>query len=286
MTKNINNIWKIVILFFGIIISSCQPDDNIDGNPLTASNLDATFTIIPNTTSPNKFTLRANNTSYIKSAWNLDDGAGMSAGPMVKEIFLPDAGTYNIKHYAIGAGGVIVESSQVLNVTASDPNSGNLVLGGKFETASDISKWTILQISASGAQWTFANGKAKINASGWQQQGIYQEINLVAGRTYKVDLIASSTTGVSNTWFEVFLSNTAPVQNNDYSTGKVRQINTWAGCGSSPFSGWISSVGCGGDNAPGTFTPSVSGTAYLVIKSGGEDLQDGISIDNVEVRGI
>jgi hypothetical protein len=71
------------------------------------------------------------------------------------------------------------------------------------------------KISASGAQWVFANGKATIVASGSSQQGIYQAVNVVAGQKYSIDMVASSDTPLVNTWFEVYVLNTAPVTGQD-----------------------------------------------------------------------
>ncbi len=282
-----NSLKLITALAFVGLNSSCQPEDYDDGNGLTPTNLDGSFTVTNGSTA-NRFILNATNKSAISSKWDLDDGAGFSAGSDQVAIFLPDAGTYVVKHKVIGQGGVEgAVATQTINVATSDPNSGNLVQGGKFETAADISNWTVLNISATGTAWSFADGKAKVTGGGWNQQAIYQAINVVAGKTYSIDMVCSSTSGVTNTWFEVFASPTAPTQNNDYSAGgKKRNINTWAGCGGSPFSGKISNVGCGDGENTGLFTATETGVIYLVIKCGGENLQDGISIDNVEFRGV
>lgn len=277
---------KLTILYCCMILmlSGCLPEDVGIGNGLTDTSLDAGFTIVPDNESPNRFVLKATNTSYIMSKWELGDGSPPFIGSMEQSIFLPDAGTYTITHYAVGKGGYAESTSQELIVETSDPNSGNIVLGGRLDTEDDIAQWTILNISPSGAAWVFEDGKATITADGYNQQGFYQAINVIKGKTYTIDMVCASTSGVFNTWFEVFASTTAPVQDNDYSAdGAKRSINTWAGCGSDPFAGKISVIGCG-DNS-GTFTATDDGVMYLVIKSGGEDLKDGISVDNIEVRG-
>lgn len=282
-----NKLKKVsAILLCAITMSGCFPEDIGNGNGLMETSLDASFTVIPDDSSPNKFILKANATNYIMSKWDLGDGAPAFIGTMEQPIFLPDAGSYTITHYAVGKGGYMQSASSQLTIELSDPNSGNIVIGGKLDTPDDVSNWTVLNISASGTAWAFSNGKATVTGGGWNQQGFYQAINVIEGKTYKIDMVCSSTSGVSNTWFEVFCSTTAPVQNSDYSAdGARRNINTWDGCGTSAFSGKISSVGCNDSKNGGTFTATTTGIMYLVIKCGGENLNDGISVDNIEVRG-
>jgi len=270
-------------LFVGIF-SGCQPENYAD-NGLTTPGLAASFTITAVEGKTNRFVLKADASKALAVKWDKGEGSYYLGYP-IDSLFLPDVGSYNIGLTVVGKGGVEVKATKNVVITTPDPKAGNLILGGKFDTADDISKWTVLTISASGTTWTLADGRATVTGGGWNQQGIYQTINVVAGRTYKIDMSASSTSGVSNTWFETYCSYTAPVQNNDYSAdGIKRNINTWDGCGASAFSGKISSVGCNASKNGGTFTATTTGVMYFVIKCGGEDLKDGISIDNVEVRG-
>lgn len=278
---------KLLAVVLLTISFSCQPDKLGDGNGLTATDLDAAFTVTPVTGVNNTYLLEANN-SYLSSSWDIDNGAGFYVGANSEEVFYPDAGTYTIQHKVTGQGGASAEASQTLTVETSDPLFGNIVRGGKFDTADDIAEWTILNISASGTEWTFANGNATVQGGGWNQKAIYQAIEVVEGQTYKIDMLASSTSGILNTWFEVYASSTQPIDGNDYSAGGIlASINYWSGCGDSPFSGLLSEVGCGDTvhpGEPGKFIAEATGTIYLVIKCGGENLFDGISIDNVEMR--
>jgi len=285
MNKVIKNIhMKFGMMVLIILVSGCFPEEFAD-NGLADTSLDATFTIEPGST-PNRFTLKANDDSYIMSKWDLGDGSPAFIGSHEQEIFIPDAGSYTITHYAVGKGGFQKTEALPLNVATADPNSGNIVLGGKLDTQSDIDAWTVLTISASGAAWEFSEGKAKVTGGGWNQQGFYQAINVVQDKTYKIDLVASSTSGVSNTWFEVYCSTTPPTQGNDYNAGGIlRNINTWDGCGTSAFNGKVSVVGCNADKNKGTFKATATGVMYLVVKCGGENLNNGISVDNLEVRG-
>lgn len=99
----------------------------------------------------------------------------------------------------------------------------------------------------------------------------------------------SSASGCKNSWFETYMHTTVPTPESDYSFGGKRYaISTWDGCGTVnvPFSGLISKIYCGNSSADnsGTYTATATGIAYLVIRGGGEDMKDGITIDNIEVR--
>lgn len=265
-------------------LASCTPDTiDGEGNGIAPQTLDASFKITK--TAENHYSLKRNYNNFLISKWNIDDD-GFNAGKEQENIFLPDAGTYVIQHQAIGVGGVVGgTSSETVVVPTSDPISGNMIQGGRFDTAAEAAKWTIHTISASGAQWVIANGKATIVASGNSQQGIYQAVNVVAGQKYSIDMVASSDTPLVNTWFEVYVLNTAPVTGQDISGTVYRNINTWDGCGTSKFGGKVSSVGCNSSKNGGIYTATTTGTVYLEIKCGGGTVNS-LSIDKVEFRRI
>ncbi|ULC58013.1 PKD domain-containing protein [Flaviramulus sp. BrNp1-15] len=282
----LNKGFQYVAIALATFVVACQPDELGHGNGLTTTDLDAGFIITKVADANNTYLLTANS-SYITSSWDIDNGAGFYSGGTSEEVFYPDAGTYSVKHKVTGIGGIAETFTQTIDVETSDPVAGNLVRGGKFLDASDHSEWTILNISGSGAIWTFNTGSATIVASGWNQQGIYQAIEVIAGKEYKIDMIVSGD-GNNETWFEVFASTVEPVQWNDYANNVVMGLNTWAGCGIGTFSGSLSSVGCV-DNSysssrSNTVTFDTSGTIYLVIKCGGSTTP-GITITNVEMRG-
>src|SRR5690606_8767850 len=263
-----------------LLLLGCQPEDSFGDNGLTDTTMDASFTIETVEGEPNRFVLQAQSEAYLLSKWDIGDGEYQ--GKATEEIFLPDAGSYTITHTAVGAGGGTSSSSQELVVDQSDPNAGNLVVGGKFDSAEDIAQWTILNISASGASWTFESGGATINATGSNQQGIFQAIEVQAGKSYALDMNVRGD-GATDTWFEVFLSTQAPVQFNDYSADGTRiGLNTWAGCGNAPCSGKLSQLSSGGSGNVVSF--EADATVYLVIKCGGCNVR-GITVDNVELRG-
>lgn len=279
---------KYTYLFFvalaTITFTSCQPEEFDSGNGLSDPNVDATFTITPIEGSANKFKLVAETNNVISNGWNLGDGVEYRGG-QTEEIFLPDAGTYTITHTAYGRGGLSNSMSQELVVATSDAAAGNLVRGGKFENAEDHGEWTVLNISASGTSWAFNPGNATVTGGGWNQQGIYQAIEIEANKEYSIDMFVSGS-GSVNTWFEVYASPTAPTQGSDYSAdGKRMGLSTWDGCATSSFSGKLSALGCVGSGNVVSFPES--GTIYLLIKCGGENIgTTGITIDNVEFRGV
>lgn len=263
-------------------LNSCQPDEVGVGNGLTDANVDASFTVTAVEGAVNKYTLSAETTNVIGSKWDI--GEGTYSGKMIETVSFPDAGTYTVTHTAIGKGGATNTTTKEIVVATSDPVAGNIIQGGKFESAADQAKWTILKISDSGISWSFNTGSATVKGGGWNQQGIYQAVQVQANKDYTLDMKVSGS-GASNTWFEVFISKTAPVQNSDYSADGVRMgLNTWAGCGNAEFSGRLSVLGCAGSGNKVRFTEA--GTVYLVIKCGGENIgTTGISITNVELRG-
>lgn len=278
ITKYINKSLLVssAILFLG----SCTPD-TVDGNAIDQGALDASFKVTK--TSENHYLLKRNYNNYINSIWDID-GDGFNNGKGEENLFLPDAGTYVIQHQAVGIGGVVGgTASETVVVPTSDPISGNMIQGGRFDTPDEVAKWSVHKISASGAQWVFANGKATIVASGSSQQGIYQAVNVVAGQKYSIDMVASSDTPLVNTWFEVYVLNTAPVTGQDVGGTVYRNINTWDGCGTSKFKGKVSSVGCNGSKNGGIYTATTTGTVYLEIKCGGGTVNS-LSIDKVEFR--
>ncbi|NML57075.1 hypothetical protein [Chryseobacterium cheonjiense] len=280
ITKYINK--SLLLASSVLFLTSCIPDAvDSDGNGITQGALDASFKV--SKTSENHYSLKRNYNNYINSRWNIDDD-GYNNGKSEENIFLPDAGTYIIQHQAVGIGGVVGgTASETVVVPTSDPISGNMIQGGRFDTPEEIAKWNIHKISASGAQWVFANGKATIVASGGSQQAIYQAVNVVAGQKYSIDMVASSDTALVDTWFEVYVLNSIPATGQDVGGTVYRNINTWDGCGTGQFKGKVSSVGCNNSKNGGIYTATTTGTVYLVIKCGGATVNS-LSVDKVEFR--
>lgn len=270
-------------------LSSCS--EEVNENPLVATNLDASFTIAPVAGAMNTYLLTATQPKgVILSQWDTGDGA--SPGKMNQVISLPDAGTYTVTHTAVGAGAAMATSSQQIVVAQTDPAKGNLVQGGKFATAADQAKWISAQLSPTGATfWSFANNSATIHLpGGGAQEGIYQAIEVVKDREYTIDMTISCPSGLDETWFEVYAGKSAPVLGTEYKENRVMGISTWDGCGTSKFSGKLSGVGCVKNDVTKTVSNVVkfpeSGTIYLVIRSGSNKAgNEPITITKVEFRG-
>jgi hypothetical protein len=276
----------MLLLSFGVAVA-CQPEEFDDnGNGLADADINASFTITPVEGKINTYVLAADQTGLTGVKWDKDDGTGFPTAnsKAIDTVFYPDAGTYNVTLRAYGRGGKFAAVTKPLVVASPDPKAGNLVQGSRMD-AGDASKWTFVTYTP-GVTFTLTDGKMIAAGSGFGQAGIYQTIQVEANKKYKVDMAVSGK-GATDTWFEVYVGQAVPEAGKDYNDGGKRlALNTWAGCGKTVFSGKLSAISCDGkDN--GQFSFATGGTAYLVIRSGGGNLGDGgISIDNVEVRGV
>jgi hypothetical protein len=284
MKKNFLN--YIVLSGIAGLFAGCEKKE-FTARPLTESNLEAGFTVT--TVNANNYIAQVKDSSYIMSKWDFGAGSGATVGKATEQVFFPDAGSYTITHYAIGKGGATFTSNQVVNVATSDAARGNLVQGGKFETATDEGKWTQLSITSPGVTWARSSGKMIATGGSGGHAAIYQAITVEANKDYKFGMTVSGS-GATDVWFEVYFGTVAPVAGADYTNGGTRiGLNTWAGCGNTTFNGNIATIGCSGSlvgqNGKVRFTQA--GTIYLLIKTGGANLgTTGISVDNVELRGL
>lgn len=269
------------LMFSALALTSCQPDDDSNGNGIIATDLDATFSITQ--VSANRFTLTANsNAGVLQHFW--DPGSGNGAGSTSYDLFLPDAGSYVIGHTVCGIGGECITESTTIDVAAPDPVAGNLIRGGKFDTAEDIAEWSIQAMSPD-AHWTFANQEATLTSgpTGWAQEALYQAIEVEGGHEYRFDMKVKGP-GYVDSVFELYADYQMPQGTGDYSAGgKVLSLNTWAGCATSPFEGQLFSLSCDSQYS-GLKTFPTSGTIYVLVRGGGAGGNFNITIDNFEVR--
>jgi hypothetical protein len=261
--------------------SGCRPEKVGDGNGLSSPDLTASFTVTPVAGKTNYYVLNAESKGVLGVKWDLGDGPAI--GKTIDTVFFPDAGKYTIILTAIGKGGESKTTSQDVEVVTSDPAAGNLILGSNME-AGDDTFWNHITMSP-GVTFAIDNGKMVAKGGNSGHAGIWQAIDVVAGRKYQIDMNVSGS-GATDTWFEVYLGATQPANGSDYSDGGARlAINTWTGCGKTAFNGKLSAVQCAGSG--NTFTATKTGKIYLVIKSGGSNLGlTGIAITKVTFRGI
>lgn len=268
------------------IIAACSPDEAGSGNSLNSAELDATYSLAPSDASGNRYDATGVQSDDVKlHLWRVmsetnESDTGDMIGGAERDFFFPDAGTYVVRHTVVShIGGVNSVSEKTVVVETPDPISGNIIQNSRFKEG--MANWNILTISASGAAWNIENEMATITGGGWNQQGLYQAVQVVGGKPYNVDMKVSGP-GSTETWFELYLSPTPPVQGTEYTADGIRmQLNTWAGCATSSFEGQLSAVGCGGSGMPVTFAED--GTVYFVLKCGGNVINS-ISVDNVEMR--
>ncbi|MES2486353.1 MAG: hypothetical protein V4581_10470 [Bacteroidota bacterium] len=193
------------------------------------------------------------------------------------------SGTYKVQHRVVGrVGGTNFVSEQTLDIVVDIPEAElgpNIISSPNFETASD---WTVLNIASNdNVNWSFGTGTATVAGTTDGHKAIYQAVQVEAGE-YQFDMNVSGP-GSVNTWFEIYISSTAPTQNSDYSAGGKRmQLNTWGGCATSAFNGLLSVVGCGNDVSGPLVTFTAPGTVYFVIKSG----SSGGSVNSINVSNV
>lgn len=279
MKLNIIKACALAAMALGIY-TGCKPE-KYDGNGLTSPDLQASFQVTPVASKANYYVLSADTKGVLGVKWDLGDGAVI--GKPVDTVFFPDAGKYTITLTAIGKGGITKTASQDVNVATSDPLSGNLVLGANMGPTDDAF-WNHTTIS-NGVVFAIENGKMVAKGGGFGHAGIWQAVDVVAGRKYRVDMTVSGS-GATDTWFEVYVGTKQPVAGTDYSDGGARlAINTWTGCGKTPFNGKLSAIQCAGSG--NTYTATATGKVYLLIKSGGGNLGlTGIEFTKVTFRGI
>ncbi|WP_116789190.1 hypothetical protein [Flavobacterium psychrotrophum] len=286
-----------------VLIAGCTPDEVTGGNPLTEADIDAGYstvttkdTVINFKNAQNFVFKAASDDSRIQyHLWRASDKTGTYLGQsstvkggITQKFTFTESGTYKIEHRVVGrVGGTNFISEQTFNVVIPPTavvDGPNLIKSPNFETPSD---WTVLHINSSGASWAFSNGAATISGTSGHQ-AIYQAVTVEAGRQYEFDMNVSGP-GSTNTWFEVYVSRTAPTEGSDYNAdGKRMQLNTWAGCATSAFDGLLSDEQCGEADVSGNIvTFAQSGTVYFLIKCGsGDGNINSIAVKNVTFHTI
>jgi len=283
----LKNSFLAVIAAIGF--AACTPTEVDNGNPLTEGDLDASFTATA--IDGNRYSVTAANdpdVQYHVWKWTTVGGtvggtAGESRGGATKQFIFPTPGTYTVQHRAVGRTGGKSSMSELSFVVTTFALEENIVASPNFENSAD---WTVLNISNNNSvAWTFNNGSATVSGgdTAYSGKGIYQAVPVTAG-TYLLDMHVEGA-GSRDTWFEAYASATRPAQGGDYTTGGIKLgLNTWTGCGNTPFNGQFSALACTGSGA--NVTVAEDGILYIVVKAGSGQNNgiNSITISNVSLR--
>lgn len=279
--KNISlTLLKVFCLGVILLLANCKKDDDVKGGGPAPSKSDAVFSYTLDKENPNLVHLKYDGKVpawYIY--WDLTSGA-FSEGKETTKLFVKK-GTYKVRIKIFTTGGQAEATQDV--VIADDFKGKNLLKDGDMKTGA-ASSWTVLNIS-NGVDWKFNDGFATATGGNGGHKGIYQAVTVEAGKRYKVDARVFGS-GATDTWFEVYVNEKAPVAGSDYSGVPLALgLNTWNGCGKSSFDNKLSVLSCNGAGNEMQFAKS--GTVYLVIKTGGSNLgTTGISLTDVEFYAV
>jgi len=273
--RNIAFVVKIVFIGICLSVISCSESEEIV--PTAPSSEDLSFTFSVDAENPNLIHFVGQTsveTWFIH--WNFGDNTG-DEGLETSKVFFKQ-GAYDVRLRIFTEGGTAEVIQRV--VIEQDFQGPDLIENG---TLDGDNAWTILQINT-GAEVVIANGEASWSGGSWGNAAIYQQVEVEANKEYQINMDISGG-GLSDCWFEVYVGTVEPVQGVDYSDGGILiGLSTWEGCGTEAFSGLLTDVACVGDG--GAFTWPEDSVAYFVIKSGGANLGDGVTIDNIAVRSL
>jgi hypothetical protein len=266
---------RLILFVLILTVVACSGDDEDIKIPPTEENAGFTYSFNPDNPNEVFFTGQPDVDTWY-THWDFGDNTASEELVASKVYFL--AGEYDVKFKIFTEGGT-AETVQTISIE-SDIIGPNLVQNGELD---DDQFWTVLPISG-GVDVAFQNGTAIWTGGGFGHVGIYQTIDIEANTTYQINMDISGS-GLTDSWFEVYVGTVVPMAGVDYTDGGIRMgLNTWDGCGSDPFETAFSAISCKGD---GVFEFPNDLTAYLVIRGGGADYGDtGVTIDNISVRAL
>lgn len=169
---------------------------------------------------------------------------------------------------------------------STDPIEGpNLLVGGNMDNES---AWNINGTgSTTDTDYEFKDGVLLLSNGDNAQSNlaIWQSVELEGGKTYQFSADVQGS-GMSNSWFEVYIMDTEPQDGIDYGDAeatKLAGLHTWTGCGVDPFDGKLPELSCIGN---GQIDIENDGTYYLFMKAGSWDGSlgtDGLTLDDVKL---
>lgn len=274
--KNITRFSSLLLLALAMtfIVGCSDQEDVMRPAPPTADDLSFTFEVDADNPNIYHFTGQKNVETWYEH-WNFDDGTGAEGLETTKVFF--KAGQYEVRFKIFTEGG---SASVVQTIVVEQDFSGpDLIKNGGFD-GEDF--WTVVEIGG-GVTTEISGGKASWQGGGWGNVAIYQAVEVEANTEYEINMNVEGS-GMSDSWFEIYIGSVEPVPNMDYNNGGILMaLNTWDGCGGEAFSGTLSAIACVGDG--GDFSWPNDGVGYFVIKCGGGSLGDtGVTVDDVAVR--
>ena len=166
----------------------------------------------------------------------------------------------------------------------------NLLQGSGMEAADQVS-WTVADFSSPDvATWGYAGAPASGSGNSLRvvadhpaaqvQYAVYQSVNLTAGMPYRFDAAVKINGTVRQSWFQVFIGTPNPATLGDYTVPNGTALGTfvddiamfasyfgwWDGDTTPPTPDGVFSAGA--NQKPVEFTPTESGTYYIVVKLG------------------
>jgi hypothetical protein len=283
MKSSINS--KILTTIFSLalgaaLLPSCTKESNSSYEVYgPVDSLSATFTATPVPGSDTKFVV-SNTTKgdCIGTYWNLDQGGGYAGGKVTDTVFFPLAGTYNIQMQASDKRGRLYTAPPVkVTTTVNDPRY--LLKGGQMR-AGDDAFWSHFDQGTPYGNWVLAGGNYTVTGNP-KNSGIYQAVQLVAGKKYNIS-ITSAATSYNSTWGEIWIGKFQPVNGSDYGAGAPSAGN--ASASTPTFVSWASSTTAfTSGTKTSTFTPTTSGTYYFTVKVGTGSSFSSIAISNVSL---
>ncbi|WP_156032964.1 PKD domain-containing protein [Sediminibacter sp. Hel_I_10] len=260
------------IMMIGVIIIStgCADDDLVATEP-TAEDAEFTFSFDPENPNRVVFSATPSNKNWY-THWDFGDNSS-SEGYEANKVFLR-SGDYDVRFKVFTDGGT-AESIQtvVINQNFQGPN---FLLNGEFNGSDE---WTVLPIT-DGVNVNFTGDQAVWTGGGGGQVGIYQAVHVEANVPYQINMEVSGS-GLTDSWYEVYIGSETPIPGQDYNDGGIRLgLSTWGGCGNEPFEGFLSEISCVGEGG-GLVQFTTAGTVYLVIRGGGANYgSSGLTLDN------
>lgn len=276
--KIIRIIFPLALVAFFLFGCQKQANDSYEVYGKVDS-LTASFTVTPVKGDSTRFVV-TNTTPGIcvGTRWNADQGSGFVGGRVIDTLFYPLAGTYNIKMQALDKRGNLYTAGPIaVTTTVNDPRY--VLKGGQMRTGDNL-YWSHFDQGTPYAIWTFA--PAAYTATGNpKNSGIYQAVQLTAGKVYNISISYSAST-YNSTWGEVWVGKFQPANGSDYSASAPSAGN--ASTQTPTFVSWSSSTtSFTSGTKTSTFTPGTTGTYYFVIKVGTGSSFGSIVISNVSM---